>query len=304
MGPIEGAAVERKKFSIAVHYREAAQDDVPEVEQAVHRVMARVEELRWSAGKKVFDIRPDIDWHKGKALRWLMQNAMEIDDRQNMLAIYIGDDVTDEDAFRELKKDGVGIRVEDNQAQKSDAGYRLADTRAVRQFLSTLFEAIHRRKTHRNWRLVYHGFDPDNQKLREALCTLGNGYFCTRGAAPEAEADDIHYPGTYLAGGYNRLKTEIAGRIIENEDLVNMPNWLSLTFRIDGGAWFDLSDVQLLDYRQELDIHHGVLYRRVRFKDSGERITRLFERRLVSMADVSSGGPGDNPHRRKLVRPD
>lgn len=71
------------------------------------------------------------------------------------------------------------------------------------------------------WSFVYDGFDPENEDLREALCTLGNGYFATRGAAAESVADNIHYPGTYLAGGYNRLKTEIAGREIENEDLVN-----------------------------------------------------------------------------------
>jgi len=66
------------------------------------------------------------------------------------------------------------------------------------------------------WILEYDGFDPKEESLREALCTLGNGYFATRGAAPESRADSIHYPGTYLAGGYNRLQTEIAGRVIEN----------------------------------------------------------------------------------------
>ncbi|HKK52061.1 MAG TPA: hypothetical protein VKA74_10755, partial [Myxococcota bacterium] len=54
------------------------------------------------------------------------------------------------------------------------------------------------------WSLVHEGYDPEQQGLREALCTLGNGYFATRGAAPEAFADDVHYPGTYLAGGYDR----------------------------------------------------------------------------------------------------
>mgnify|MGYP000080958888 CR=1 FL=1 len=73
-----------------------------------------------------------------------------------------------------------------------------------------------------SWLLHYDGFEPEQQNQREALCTVGNGYFCTRGAAPEAVADDVHYPGTYLAGGYNRLETTIAGRTIENEDLVNL----------------------------------------------------------------------------------
>ena len=73
------------------------------------------------------------------------------------------------------------------------------------------------------WKLCYDSYNPSEEPLREALCTVGNGYFCSRGAAPEAAADEHHYPGTYLAGGYNRLKTRIAGRVIENEDLVNMP---------------------------------------------------------------------------------
>ncbi|UCF76091.1 MAG: hypothetical protein JSU71_01865, partial [Betaproteobacteria bacterium] len=64
------------------------------------------------------------------------------------------------------------------------------------------------------WELTYEGFEPRQERLREALCTLGNGYFATRGAAPESEADDIHYPGTYIGGCYNRLKTEIDGHLI------------------------------------------------------------------------------------------
>jgi beta-phosphoglucomutase family hydrolase len=69
------------------------------------------------------------------------------------------------------------------------------------------------------WSLIYDAFDARREGMREALCALGNGYFETRGAAVWASAD-VHYPGTYLAGGYNRLRTEIAGRVVENEDLV------------------------------------------------------------------------------------
>lgn len=133
------------------------------------------------------------------------------------------------------------------------------------------------------WSLVYEGFDPDEESLREALCTLGNGYFATRGASPHTKADGIHYPGTYLAGGYNRLKTEIAGRVIENEDLVNLPNWLPLTFRIPGGKWFNIMDVEILSYHQELDLKKGMLLRRIRFRDDQNRQTKLTERRLIHM---------------------
>ncbi len=137
------------------------------------------------------------------------------------------------------------------------------------------------------WRLIYDGFDPAEETLREALCTLGNGYFATRGAAPESSADGIHYPGTYIAGCYNRLTDTIADKTIENESLVNAPNWLVLNFRIGDGDWFDLGAVELLSYQQELDIRQAILKRTLRFRDRGGRHTRVEQRRLVSM---------DQPH--------
>jgi alpha,alpha-trehalase len=134
------------------------------------------------------------------------------------------------------------------------------------------------------WLLAYDGFDPAQERLREALCALGNGYVTTRGAAPESPPGRLHYPGTYIAGCYDRLAAEIAGRAVEHEDLVNMPDWLPLTFRVDGGPWFTLEGVLVLSYRQELDLRRGVLTRDVRFRDDAGRVTRLRDRRLVSMA--------------------
>jgi alpha,alpha-trehalase len=135
------------------------------------------------------------------------------------------------------------------------------------------------------WVLVYEGFDPQKQALREALCALGNGVFVTRGAAEEARADGVHYPGTYLAGGYNRLATEIAGKTIVNEDLVNFPNWLPLNFRPARGDWLDLGRVDILDYRLELDMRRGLFTRRMRVRDRSGRETRVVSRRLVHMGD-------------------
>ena len=136
-----------------------------------------------------------------------------------------------------------------------------------------------------HWHFVYEGYDPAQEGLREALCTLGNGFFATRGAAPDSKADEVHYPGTYVAGGYNRLTTTIDGREVENEDLVNFPNWLPLTFRADDGDWFRLDDVEVVSYRQDLDLKTGVLRRDLRVRDGRARTTRVRERRLVSMAD-------------------
>ncbi|SDM49775.1 haloacid dehalogenase superfamily, subfamily IA, variant 3 with third motif having DD or ED/beta-phosphoglucomutase family hydrolase [Catalinimonas alkaloidigena] len=85
------------------------------------------------------------------------------------------------------------------------------------------------------FRITYLGWRPEDQKLREALCTLGNGYVATRGAAEENGNNDFNYPGTYLAGGFNRAESTVGDRIIENQDLVNFPNWLCLSFRLEGG---------------------------------------------------------------------
>ncbi len=135
------------------------------------------------------------------------------------------------------------------------------------------------------WTLGYHDYVPEEEGLREALCALGNGYFVTRGAAPDSVADAVHYPGTYVAGGYDRLVSRVSGRDIENEDLVNLPNWLRLEIRSKGGAWCGIDDVELLDFRQELDLYAGVLTRDLRFRDDQGHTTRWHERRLVSMAD-------------------
>ncbi|WP_372827767.1 HAD-IA family hydrolase, partial [Polaromonas sp.] len=139
------------------------------------------------------------------------------------------------------------------------------------------------------WSLVFDKLDPAHEGVREALCTLGNGYFATRASAPWAAADDTHYPGTYLAGGYNRLRTDIAGRVVENEDLVNFPNWLPLEFRITGQDWFDAGTVTLLSYRQELDLRRGMLLRTLRFEDQQGQRSLLQERRLVSMGNMHLG---------------
>jgi trehalose/maltose hydrolase-like predicted phosphorylase len=135
------------------------------------------------------------------------------------------------------------------------------------------------------WRVAYEGFDPGQERSREALCTLGNGYFATRGAAPEAMAGDAHYPGTYVAGCYDRLSSLVAGRTVVNEDLVNAPNWLPLTFRAEGGDWFTPDCLPLLDYTQELDLRQGLLGRRLRYRDNAGRVTAVEQERLVSMSD-------------------
>ena len=132
--------------------------------------------------------------------------------------------------------------------------------------------------------LAYDSFEPGEEGLREALTSTGNGYFCTRGAAEWQDADDVHYPGTYAHGGYNRETTLMGGRPVLNEDLVNLPNWLVLKLRIEGEEPIGLGNIELLSYRHELDIRNATVTRELRFKDRAGRETTLRSRRFVSMA--------------------
>ena len=138
--------------------------------------------------------------------------------------------------------------------------------------------------------LGYDGFDPGAEGLREALTSTGNGYLCARGAAEWEDADGVHYPGTYVHGGYNRETTILGGLPVLNEDLVNLPNWLVLQLRIEGGDVIRLADVELLDYRHELDIRFVTVSRHLSFRDHQGRETTLDSRRFVSMADAHHGG--------------
>ena len=138
--------------------------------------------------------------------------------------------------------------------------------------------------------LSYDGFDPAEEGLREALTSTGNGYLCARGAAEWEDADDVHYPGTYLHGIYNRETTILGGRPVPNEDLVNLPNWLVLKLRIAGEEAVRLDNVELLAYRHALDIRDAVVLRELRFRDRNGRLTALTSRRFVSMADPHEAG--------------
>jgi trehalose/maltose hydrolase-like predicted phosphorylase len=135
------------------------------------------------------------------------------------------------------------------------------------------------------WLLRYEGWDPGAESLRESLCALGNGRFVTRAAAPECRAGGGHYPGTYAAGVFNRLADDVDGRRVENESIVNLPDWQSFTFRIGDGPWLDLSAGTVSEYVQELDLRRGVLTRRFRVEDAEGRRTSVAQRRLVSMSD-------------------
>jgi alpha,alpha-trehalase len=280
---LEGVRVEHKRYAVAVHNRKAGPGAVREVTAAVHTVGQR-SGLRVTSGCKVIELRPNIAWDKGKLLEWILHRIAEPDP---VLPIYIGGDLTDEDAFDAVRHDGIGIVVGhgEDKDRPSAARFALDGPEAVREFIERLAQqvAAERDESSNPWTIAFGGYDPHDEPLREALCTTGNGCFATRGCAPESTAGDVHYPGTYAAGIYNRLSDRIGGNTVTNESLVNLPSWLPLTFRIDGGPWFDIDDTELVSYLQTLDLRRAVLSREFRFRDAAGRITAVSQRRFVAM---------------------
>ena len=132
VGLIPGAWVEDKSHSLSVHYRQTPESRVADVEAAVDAALADAPRLRKHHGKMVFEIRPRIDWDKGRAVLWLLE-ALGLEGEE-VLPLYLGDDVTDEDAFRALAGRGVGVLVAE-ETRASAADYRLRDPDEVREFL-------------------------------------------------------------------------------------------------------------------------------------------------------------------------
>jgi alpha,alpha-trehalase len=143
--PVSGSLVDRKRFSIAVHFRGVAEKDVPLVEQAVDAELQGAPGLRKGHGKKVFELRPDVDWDKGSAVRWLLETLGLAPD--GVVPVYLGDDVTDEDAFREVARleHGMGIAVME-PPRPTAATFCLRDTDGVRAFLEALARLLEERR--------------------------------------------------------------------------------------------------------------------------------------------------------------
>jgi beta-phosphoglucomutase family hydrolase len=135
------------------------------------------------------------------------------------------------------------------------------------------------------WNITYNTYEPNKERTREALLTVGNGYSGTRGAMDENDSNPINYPGTYIAGLYNRLSTPIAGRDVWNEDFVNAPNWLPVTFSINDGEWFDINNTEIISIQRKLDFKSGLLTRSLKVKDENGNETLIESKRFTSMAD-------------------
>lgn len=134
---LPGILVEPKRFAVAVHFRLARDVDLPHIEAAVDAVLAELPGLRKTLGKKVFELRPALDWGKGRALRWMLE-AQGLESPAT-LPVYLGDDLTDEDAFRAVEPSGLGIRVA-GEPHPTAARYSLRDSEEVREFLERMAE--------------------------------------------------------------------------------------------------------------------------------------------------------------------
>jgi trehalose-phosphatase len=132
---IGGIQIERKKFAVTVHYRNVNPNNVGEIQQTMDEILKSHPDLQKSEGKKIIEFQPNIEWHKGKAVFWLLRQLGL--DLAHSVPIYIGDDLTDENAFRALSKEGVGILVGDH-GQETAARYRLKNVAEVKLFLEKL----------------------------------------------------------------------------------------------------------------------------------------------------------------------
>ena len=138
---IDGAIVEGKRYAVAVHYRLVGESDVLQVREAVDAVASHHPELRQTGGKKIYELRPALDWDKGRAVLWLLR-ALDLDG-PDVLSVFIGDDLTDEDAFMALHDRGIGILVA-AEPRPTRARYVLRDPGQVRIFLERLIDALER----------------------------------------------------------------------------------------------------------------------------------------------------------------
>jgi trehalose 6-phosphate phosphatase len=140
LGPIAGAQVERKKFSIAAHYRNVADADYDRFRQVLDAIEADHDDIKEKTGKKVFELQPKLDWDKGKAVLWLLQ-ALDME-KPDLVPMFFGDDVTDEDAFAALQGKGLSVivsdREDDGSGRRTAASFRVHDTDELLTLLARL----------------------------------------------------------------------------------------------------------------------------------------------------------------------
>lgn len=135
---IEGARLEDNRFCVSVHFRQVSKEDYDILEEKVKSVLENYPDFRLTRGRKVMEIRPCIEWNKGHALEYLLEN-LGLSNSGDVLPLYIGDDRTDEDAFKVIERRGQGISIVVSSVPKdTKAHYSLQDPTEVYKFLSDL----------------------------------------------------------------------------------------------------------------------------------------------------------------------
>ncbi|WP_147103783.1 beta-phosphoglucomutase family hydrolase [Nesterenkonia populi] len=218
---------------------------------------------------------PDMFLHASVLLGVEPQDAIVVEDavsgvqagRAGNFGMVVG--LNRGDDPKRLKEGGADIVVRDLAAAK-------LETRTTRPFDPT-------------WVLRYDSFDPKEEPTRETLTTTANGYWGTRGSYPGTSADAAHYPGNYMAGVFNRLKTDIMGKTVETEHMVNIPNWTFLEITPEAGSPLLPGSPELIDYFQEVDMRRGLHTRVARYQDLHGRRTKVTIRQFQSLANVHLG---------------
>ncbi|MGO1192436.1 MAG: beta-phosphoglucomutase family hydrolase [Nesterenkonia sp.] len=170
-----------------------------------------------------------------------------------------------EDAPR-LKRGGADVVVSDLAAAK-------LQTRTTRPFDPL-------------WVLAYDSFEPEEESTREVLFHMANGYWGTRASYPGTVADATHYQGNYIAGVFNRLTTDLMGKSVETEHMVNIPDWTFVRITPEAGNPLLPGSPELVDYHQDLDMRRGLVSRTARFQDLHGRRTKVSTRQFQSLAGV------------------
>ncbi|MFW5849978.1 MAG: HAD family hydrolase [Spirochaetota bacterium] len=140
----------------------------------------------------------------------------------------------------------------------------------------------------KSWQISYRGVRDEDERLRETMTTVGNGYFGTRGSLEsEGIEDNTHNPGTYVAGLFDCAGTEVDGRTIYNNDFVNCPNWTAMTAHVEGGPPLSPENCEVVGYRHWTDLRRAITHHDLTLRDDAGRITAIRTERFASM---------DRPH--------
>jgi len=173
----------------------------------------------------------------------------------------------------------------ENYADKVLQDLQNIDPKAIKTWFSNEIED-------ENWCLTYNYFSENEEKLRETMTTIGNGFVGVRGALGFMKADEArHYPATYIAGLFNNLGTEIKGKTIYNNDFVNIPNAFAVRFKFENDDnYWSLNNLKIQDYKHRLNMKSGEVKRTLIVEHQDGRSLKYIESRFAAMHDMHTLG--------------